>query len=339
MSAESMANAPENAQEEAALWCMRLADDTMSESEWAEFDQWLEAPGNADQLQQATAIWQACGDIADQPAILKMRSEALQEIDSSKQEVSTSVLRWRPAWVGAMAACLLIALTTTFYLARSNTQEIVTGIGERRVAMLNDGSRVSLDAATTVDVTMRKSERQLELVKGRAKFDVSHDPLRPFTVVAGDKLVVALGTSFSVELVDGEVRVILYNGRVEVRDRSDTNPAQKSGQQRQLLTPGAELVDAVGSKGAGKIITPDLSQSLSWEQGMLSFDSEPLASAVDRMNRYSSRQIIIADPGIGDIPIDGFFEAGNVDAFVEGVVALHKVKKTDEGSQIILKNP
>src|SRR3546814_1402664 len=88
-----------------------------------------------------------------------------------------------------------------------------TEIGERQLAVLEDGSQVSLDAATKVNVRMKEAGRQVELLAGRAKFDVAKDPQRPFTVAAGDKLVVAVGTSFSVALIDGQVRVILYAGQ------------------------------------------------------------------------------------------------------------------------------
>src|SRR3546814_13438728 len=93
-----------------------------------------------------------------------------------------------------------------------------THIGERQLAVLDDGSRVSLDAVTKVKVRMKDEARQVELLEGRAKFDVAKDPLRPFTVAAGDKLVVDVGTSFSVELIDGQVRVILHeSGRASCR--------------------------------------------------------------------------------------------------------------------------
>ena len=66
--------------------------------------------------------------------------------------------------------------------------------------------------------------------------------MRPFTVAVGDKLVVAVGTSFSVELINGDVRVILYEGQVEVRDRDD-RAVGAAVAPRVMLTPGAALVD------------------------------------------------------------------------------------------------
>src|SRR3546814_19485198 len=106
-----------------------------------------------------------------------------------------------------------------------------THIGERQLAVLDDGSRVSLDAVTKVKVRMKDEARQVELLEGRAKFDVAKDPLRPFTVAAGDKLVVAVGTSFSVELIDGQVRVILYEGQVEGGERNERSEERRGGKE------------------------------------------------------------------------------------------------------------
>jgi hypothetical protein len=87
-------------------------------------------------------------------------------------------------------------------------------------------------------VRMSGKQRELTLVRGRAKFDVAKDPLRPFTVVAGDKIVVATGTSFSVEMVGKDVRVLLYHGRVSVLDRG-----AKAGAGKELqLNPGDEMI-------------------------------------------------------------------------------------------------
>jgi transmembrane sensor len=90
--------------------------------------------------------------------------------------------------------------------------------------------------------------RRLWLDSGRAKFSVAKDPLRPFSVAAGDKLVVATGTVFSVERLTGQMRVVLYEGHVAVLDdktgRADTAAAFRIGgaPADRLLTPDHELV-------------------------------------------------------------------------------------------------
>lgn len=338
MSSETTAMpAADEAMETAALWCIQLSEGELSESEWSEFEAWLAAPGHADLFQEATAVWQASGAVADWPQVIALRTKALTQFRKTNQRRWLSASPSRLSRVAGYAAVLLLAATLALLWQINRPSEYKTGIGERQVAVLDDGSRVSLDAVTVMNVRMKDASRQVELVGGRAKFDVAKDPLRPFTVAAGDKLVVAVGTSFSVELIDGEVRVILYEGQVEVRDRSDTARSAGAAPQRLLMRPGNELVDSVGSAKPGQIIQPDLTQSLSWEQGLINFDGEPLASAVERMNRYSAQQIRISDAALGNIPVDGMFKAGDVDAFVEGIAALHPVRPKNVGGEIILE--
>jgi transmembrane sensor len=329
--------AADEAIEAAALWCIQLSEGELSESEWAEFETWLAIPGHADLFQEATAVWQASGAVGDWPQVIALRTKALTQFRKTNQRRWLPASSRRLAWISGFAAALLLAVTLTLLWHLDRPSEYETGIGERQVAVLDDGSRVSLDAVTVMNVRMKDEARQVELVGGRAKFDVAKDPLRPFTVVAGDKLVVAVGTSFSVELIDGDVRVILYEGQVEVRDRSDTARSAAAAPRRLMMRPGSELVDSVGSVQPAQIIRPDLTQSLSWEQGLINFDGEPLASAVERMNRYSTKQIRISDAALGDIPVDGMFKAGDVDAFVEGIGALHPLRPINVGGDIVLE--
>ncbi|RSY90431.1 DUF4880 domain-containing protein [Sphingomonas koreensis] len=321
--------------EEAALWCIQLSEGSLDEDEWAEFETWLAKPGHAALFQDAIAVWQASGAIGDRPRIISLRTEALTEFRNASRRRWLTASR-RMWWPLGYAAALLLSLGTGAYWYVNQPSRYETGIGERQVAMLDDGSRVSIDAVTAMTVRMKDEARQVELVEGRAKFDVAKDPLRPFTVAAGDKLIAAVGTSFSVEMIDGEVRVILYEGQVEIRDRSDSARSAAAASQRLLMTPGSEFIGTAGSTKAAQITRPDLSQSLSWEQGLINFDQEPLARAVERMNRYATKRIVLADPGIGGIAVDGVYKAGDVDAFVEGIVALHPVRQRRGNGEIIL---
>lgn len=331
--------------ETAALWCVRLSEDDMSAREWAEFDAWLGLPGNADLLQRAASIWEATGEVGNRPNMIAMRAQALDDIaKATRRRCWNSIM---PGWISsaparnvwAMAASLVLVVTLGLAWFTMQPTAYATQVGERQLAVLDDGSSVSLDALTKLHVRMKETGRQVELLQGRAKFDVAKDPLRPFAVAVGDKLVVAVGTSFSVELIAGEVRVILYEGQVEVRDRNADVEKGQAVARRYLLSAGSELVDGVGAASPAKISQPDLAQTLSWEQGLLNFDREPLARAAERMNRYSSRLIRVADPKLEAMAIDGMYKAGDVDAFVEGVAALYPVKHRRDASGAVVLEP
>jgi transmembrane sensor len=226
-------------------------------------------------------------------------------------------------------------------------QAFATGLGERRIVALSDGSRISLDASTIVQFAYSRDKRQLWLKQGRAKFDVAKDPLRPFSVSAANKMVVATGTSFSVECIENQVRVVLYDGHVAVLESSGKNephPIDVGPKQvpvDRLLSIGNELI-LPAAKASGVRLEPvsiepiDPGRSLSWESGLLVFEDEPLALAIDRMNRYAKRPLVIADPSVARLRISGVFRAGDTDALVEGLAAAFGVEARQGADAISL---
>lgn len=328
--------------EQAALWCLDLAEGELSHHEQADFDDWIADPDNARAFQDAARVWNAADASSDMPELIQMRTAALEGYRRANQR------RWRrrPArwiWISSIAAMLVLALATTLLL-RDPMQVYRTGISERRIAVLEDGSRISLDADTEIDVRLHRDRRELTLVRGRAKFDVAKDPLRPFSVTAGGKIVVATGTSFSVELLNRQVHVLLYEGHVAVLDdeNGETRPQRMGPKARsvsadQALTPGRELVVMRDSPDAATVTAADPVRSLSWESGQLSFDDEPLQAAAERMNRYSREKLTVGDPMTARIRVNGVFTAGDTDAFIEGVTALNPVRAERSAGQITLR--
>jgi transmembrane sensor len=76
--------------------------------------------------------------------------------------------------------------------ARSAPAQLSTQIGEIRSFSLADGSSVTLDSDSLVLVTITPVRRDLQLVRGRARFTVAHD-LRPFVVAVVGGTVTARG--------------------------------------------------------------------------------------------------------------------------------------------------
>jgi transmembrane sensor len=194
--------------------------------------------------------------------------------------------------------------------------------------VLADASSVSLDAASEVLVQYSGAQRTLHLLRGRAKFQVAKDPSRPFVVYAADREIMATGTMFSVEIVQKQVQVILYQGHVAVMG---------PGRMRSALVAGDELTAAI-SMPQVQIAPVDAARSLSWESDQLEFVNEPLASAVERVNRYARDPVSIGDAAAASERISGAFTAGDTRAFIEGVtaVAVLRAEQRDGGAVILV---
>jgi transmembrane sensor len=332
---------PPSIDEQAALWCISLSEGVLDADEQAAFDAWIAAPAHAGAFDEALRVWRAADQAMAMPELVRIRSESLDLLHRVQRArwVRRPSQRWR--WPAALAASLLLILTSVTLLYDPATI-YRTGTGERRVAMLEDGSRISLDADTEIAVRLTNDRRELDLSRGRAKFDVARDPLRPFSVTVGDKIVVATGTSFSVERFRRQARVLLYEGNVAVLNERDDKPVRAWGRGAGrpadgLLTPGRELVVALEVPSAEAVVRAvDPARALSWEGGQLEFEDETLPVAAERMNRYSARKIVIGDAEIAKLRINGVFDAGNVDALIEAITASNDVQVTRRDADLVL---
>jgi transmembrane sensor len=326
--------------EEAALWCLRMADAPLCTEDQGALDRWIDSdPANAAALEDAVAVWQAIDASTTMPEMIRYRADAVESLRqaNARRWGRERFERWR--WPVAVAACFAMVMLVGALFFYDPARVYETEVGERRVVTLADGTRLTLDGASRVDVRMERDRRRLQLVSGRAKFDVAHDPLRPLSVLANNRLTVATGTAFSVELLSGQVRVILYEGAVEVMAQGADGESRRLLAPRaeaERLTPGRELIASTVDTRL-RVAETDVARSLTWESGSLSFDREPLQLAVERLNRDARAKLIIEDRAIAAYPISGTFVAGDVDAFVEGIGALYPVVVTRSEAGIALK--
>lgn len=333
--------APSPRAEQAGAWCLRIAEGSLTQEETAQFESWLSAdPLNRIAFDNAIFVWEAVGTETDSPALLEHRVDALRSLHDDPPSRRTTARTW--GWA-AVAASIAILLLASFLYLGGSTIVYETGIGERRVAMLEDGSRVSLDGVTRLEAEFSAHRRELRLLSGRAKFDVASDPLRPFIVTAGDRSVVAVGTSFTVELVQGQLRVALYEGDVAVIDGPaerqidppGTGPGRVEPADRRLV-PGRVLVYSVQSPLGAVVPLGDPVRSLAWESGQLSFDDEPLAMVVERINRHTTARFVVGDAAAARMRVSGVFDAGDADSFLDGITGVFPISARRRGSEILL---
>ena len=326
----------ENRVEPAATWATRLADGPMPADQNAEFQAWLdEDPANGAALEEVVATWEAVEHYAASEPVMALREAALASARKSfnqRPRASSPQLIW-----SALAASLVLVLGAAGAWAWLTPRTYETGLGERRVVALSDGSKVSLDANTVVKVRFTADDRRLWLERGRAKFEVAKNPLRPFSVRASDEVVVATGTAFSVEMVQNQVHVVLYEGHVALLRGSGsvTRPTLAPGAAHipvdRLLIPGREVIlpqfaPAQIAAIPASVQPADPVRSLAWEGGELVFDDEKLGVVVERMNRYAEKPLVIGDAAAANLKISGVFRAGDTDALVQGLSTAFDVR-------------
>jgi transmembrane sensor len=323
---------------EAAAWRVHLFEVGVESS--MAFEAWLEAsPLHREAWEEVQAPWRHIGEQAAAPELIALRRDALTRArESARGRVG---VRWPRVWAGVVAAGLLLVLGVQWTVRQPEVYR--TAFGERRVVMLQDGSRVTLDSGTLLRVSLSTDRRALELVEGQARFDVAHDAMRPFVVSARDRRIVALGTAFTVDLLGSGVVVTLLTGRVSVVRESDAGPSglllgrnAKHAEPPVSLRPGDQLSAAAEAPVA--VRRPDLSRVTAWEQGRLVFDDQPLAVVAEQVTRHARDQSVRADPDVADLRLSGVFEAGDVATFVDTVTRYLPVRAdTGEDAEVVLR--
>jgi transmembrane sensor len=313
--------------QEAALWCVRVCEGELKGHARAQFTHWLMSdPAHRTAFDQAVEAWQEVSAAEATSEIIALRVDALKSLRRAQRAGGgRRLLGIRTPWV--LAASVVIALLFGVLAGRyPSSQYYSSANGQRRNISLADGSLVNLDASSEVLVRYSGGQRSLQLLRGRAKFQVAKDSGRPFRVRAADREIVATGTMFSVEIVQREIQVILYQGHVSVEGPDRVRTA---------LVAGDELIAPI-SEAQVHIEAADVTRSLSWERDQLEFVDEPLASAVERVNRYARTPIAIGDAAAASERISGIFTAGDTRAFVEGITAVSALKAEERNGREVL---
>jgi transmembrane sensor len=313
--------------EEAALWCVRVCEGELKGHARTQFTQWLMSdPAHRTAFDQAVQAWQEVSAVEATSELIALRVEALKSLRRARRTGGgRRVLGIRTPWV--LAASVVLALLFAVLAGRyPSSQYFSSANGQRRNISLSDGSLVTLDASSEVLVRYSAAQRSLQLLRGRAKFQVAKDSSRPFRVRAADREIVATGTMFSVEIVQKEVQVILYQGHVSVEGPDSVRTA---------LVAGDELIAPI-SEAQVRVEAANVTRSLSWERDQLEFVDEPLASAVERVNRYARTPIAIGDAAAASERISGIFAAGDTRAFIEGITAVSALKAEERNGREVL---
>lgn len=333
--------------EEAAYWAVRVAEAPSQGEDCARFEAWLnDDPQNIARLENVLRCWGAVEHYAAAEPIMALREEAL----AAARESAVSRRHVLPDWgrrAALAAASLMLMLMGAGIWMNLQPVQYRTGIGERRVITLTDGSTLSIDAGSAVSVQYSNGERDLSLDGGRAKFVVAKDPLRPFIVRAGSKLVVATGTEFSVERIGDQVRVILYKGHVALLDADSPDYRQilvstaAGVPARPLMSPNEEVTlpeaeSAAPTVPAATISSAEARRSLSWESGLLVFNDQPLEEVVARVNRYADQPLRIGDSEARGLRVSGVFRAGDTNALLQGLEGAFHVRARREADSIAI---
>ncbi|MFT3666179.1 sigma-70 family RNA polymerase sigma factor [Piscinibacter sp.] len=208
-------------------------------------------------------------------------------------------------------------------------QAAATRRGQTLRQSLPDGSVVTLDAQTRVQLAYYGAWRSARLLTGAAFFEVAADAQRPFVVdvpPADDSgaqavRITVLGTRFGVErLPGGAVEVQVESGRVKVSMPGGAGSPHELG-------AGDVLRWAPGSQEAAveSMHNDRPQQAAAWRRGVVVFDDVPLGDAVERLRRYLPR-VVEVDPAAAGLRLSGQVRIAQSEDFLRALPGIVPVR-------------
>ena len=293
--------------QEADRWAVRLGEGPLSAQEARAFNQWIAVDPNHERHFQAAQT--GLRDLTHVRGLEAyddwMRPTAYERFAERLARVRTHIgaalkpgWRWAAGGAGALAACAALwvlapvlapegAIPVEPDIVVAQAPDFATAIAEIREVDLPDGSRVTLGAASSLDVVFSETERRVVLAEGEAFFDVEGDPDWPFIVVAGDTLVRVVGTQFDVHRGADAVEVAVLEGEVEVIQPEGPPDAPIAARDvRHVLIAGQQV--AASAQGRVEPVRPvDADAVASWRRGELMWADTPVRDIIADLNRYA----------------------------------------------------
>ncbi len=167
---------------------------------------------------------------------------------------------------------------------------ISTPAGGEFIVILQDGSRVQLNARSTLHFPTRfsKAERRVK-INGEAYFEVSHDASRPFQVETHDQTVEVLGTHFNLKAYDDErySTTTLLEGSVRISKGSSTA----------ILVPGEQAKVDKELNSIEVTTVEDRDASIAWTTGLFEFNHADLRTVMKELARWYDIQVVYEGEG------------------------------------------
>ena len=314
------------AREEASLWLARL-DRGLSDDERSGLRNWLRDAMNNRAFLEMGKLWRGLEIITVLSELFPLNPEVLNP-QPRRSFPSIALAAIAAACISAVGTLMLAGDTPwSFFTSRPAPRPMFsemwrTGIGEKRVTRLADGSTATLNTNSRMVVFYAPLTRDVYLSYGEASFHVARDA-RPFNVHTGKRVLQASGSSFNVRafpddnveltVTDGQVRVLYAPQRPldtpeRLRDDFMHIDTIVSAQELALVEPTFQSVR--------KLEPSEVDSRLAWERGEVVFQGQPLEQVLAEVSRYTTTKFVIGDDRLRDVRVGGYFKVGDPESFL-----------------------
>ena len=193
-----------------------------------------------------------------------------------------------------------------------------TGTGERKTIELADGSRLTLNARSAIDIEFSAGQRRVRLREGELQVDVAADAKRPFVVATAQGQVKALGTRFMVRQGTDESLASVQQHSVQLDTLGGVQRRIETGQAVSFTTHQIDPQTLTSRSQAD------------WLEGRVELHDEPLSALVDALRPYQTGMLRIS-PEAARVRVFGVFPLDNTAHTLSALAQTLPIKVTRYG--------
>jgi transmembrane sensor len=288
--------------EQAAEWLVRLQDGASSD-ERAACEQWRSSDP------QHALAWERAQRLLD-------------KLGTLPPELAMPVLNRAPDSARRAAVTRIVALMLTlpagwagwrYAQAQPWSGDMHTAVGEQRMVTLDDGTSVTLNTASAIDVRFTRSERRIVLRTGEFLVRSGHAPdNRPLRVSTAEGMLQPLGTLFNVRRHACSTDLAVLEGAVRI------TPADAADE---ALVIDAGSQTRFNARHIAPIRATDPAMT-AWTTGMLLADQMRLDALVAELSRYRNG-LVRVDPAVAALRVSGAFPIADGERTLDMLVSTY----------------
>jgi len=186
----------------------------------------------------------------------------------------------------------VIDLSKTGQADESKMNEIVIPYGKKSQLILEDGTKVWLNAGSRMAFPTKFTGKKREVfLDGEGYFEVAHNQNKPFFVNTGEIAIKVLGTRFNISAykTDKLTETVLLEGKVALSERSALGFLKSET----MLSPNQK---ASYNRTDGSITVrsePDADFAIAWTEGWFKFSHQSLNDVLNKLHRYYNVQFVL----------------------------------------------
>jgi transmembrane sensor len=247
--------------------------------------------------------------------------------------------RMAALWIllmGLGAVLSILFIKPASLLSSNSAVSVMAPRGSKALTVLPDGTVVWLNAGSKIayeipdNIPVRKVT-----IEGEAYFNVSKDPDHPFTVNAGEMIIMAYGTEFNVKAYPEEkvVETTLVKGSVsvEIRNKPSNKTLLKPNEQALYYKPTSE-------RSENFLVTKGIDPSIFtlWINDRLQIKGETLDDLSVMLERKYDVTIHFDDNSLKELRFTGIIENETIEQILELIKISSNVDYRINGREIWL---